>query len=222
MKTLLPLYVHPLVAPAAWLAVADHPDVTVVVNVHDGPGRRRDPTYADATTALASARVPMLGYVDVGYSARPLAALLADVSRWAAYPVRGLFFDQVPTSPFALGPVALALRAARRIGLGELVLNPGAPPDPSYRPLGAAVCSFEGAWDAYQEWSGDGAQPGDGHLVYAVPPADLECARDLMAARGAGFGLVSDLPAGAPYGGLPSWCGAAGVGTSGRSTTTGS
>jgi len=206
MKTLLPLYVHPLAAPAAWTAVAGYPDVTVIVNVHHGPGERRDPTYAHATTALASARVPMLGYVDVGYAARPLADLLADVSHWAGYPVRGIFFDQVPTSPFAIGPVALAIRAARRIGLGELILNPGTPPDFSYRRLGATVCSFEGGWDAYQAWSGDGAEPGDGHLVYAVPPADLDRARTLLATRRAGFGLVSDLPADAPYEGLPSWC----------------
>jgi len=54
------------------------------------------------------------------------------------------------------------------------------------------VCSFEGTWSAYQRWSGDGARPGDGHLVHDVPTALLTAARELLARRGAGFGVATD------------------------------
>ncbi|HET6213378.1 MAG TPA: spherulation-specific family 4 protein [Micromonosporaceae bacterium] len=209
MDWLVPLYVHPSTdpgawQPGAWRAVAGAGGVTVVVNVSDGPGRGPDPAYRAATEVLARAGVPMLGYVDLGYAGRPLSDLLDDVAHWADYPVRGVFLDQAPASPFSVGPAALAVRAARRLGLPEVVLNPGTVPDRLYRDFGAKLCVFEGGWADYQAWSGAGGQPGDGHLVYAVPPADLPYARRLLADRGAGFGLATDLAPPAPYGGLPS------------------
>jgi hypothetical protein len=206
MRTLLPLYVHPWEAPDAWHAVAARGDLTVVVNIADGPGPEIDPGYAAATAALAGAGVAMLGYVDVGYAARPLSDLLADVGRWAAYPVNGVLLDKAPTTPFSVGPVALSVRTARRLGLDEIVLNPGTPPDPVYRDLGVKLCVFEGAWDEYRRWSGHGCMPGDGHLVYGIPAEELPYAAETLAARGAAFGLATDLRPPAPYAGVPAWC----------------
>jgi hypothetical protein len=206
-RHLLRLDAHPLLAPAAWDALAAYGrDLTVVVNVAHGPGSGRDPSYTAAMTALAGAGVHLLGYLDLAFATRPAAQLLADVGRWCGYPVSGVFLDHAPASPFAIGPVAVAVQAAQRAGLDLAVLNPGVPPDRTYRDLGTAICVFDGPWAQYRRWDGAGARRGDGHLVYAVPPAELPAARRLMAARGAGFGLVTDLAPPEPYAGLPAWC----------------
>ncbi|MEV0392980.1 spherulation-specific family 4 protein [Polymorphospora rubra] len=197
MTVLLPLYVHPAVAPAAW-----EPDrlrgTTVVVDGHD------DPAYRRVTARLAAAGVPVLGHVDLARATRPLADVLDDVEGWTGHPVGGVFLDRAPTDPSAVGPVALAVRAARRGGLSEVVLNPGTPTDPLYRRLHVGICTFEGGWPDYQRWTGAGGELGDGHLVHSVPPAQLPAARRLMTWRGAGFGLVTDRGLPHPYGGLPS------------------
>jgi hypothetical protein len=208
VPTLLPLRAHPLARPHAWeLIRAQGAALTVAVDVARGPGSGRDPAYTAAMSRLAGAGVGLLGYVDLAYSTRPLTSVLADVDRWAGYPVHGLFLDRVPATPYAIGPVALAVQAARRAGLPELVLNPGTPPDPSYRELGLPLCVFEGTWLEYRHWTGEGARPGDGHLVHDVPPWDLDPAAQLQIDRGAGFGLVTDLGPPDPYADLPAWCG---------------
>jgi hypothetical protein len=227
VTTLLRLDAHPLAAPHAWTALASHgADVTVVVNVADGPGSGRDASYTAAMGRLAAAGVRLLGYVDLEFATRPAAAVIADVHRWAGYPVQGVFFDRTPASPYLIGPVAVAVQAARRSGLPDAVLNPGAPVDRIYRDLDVAICVFEGSWEQYEQWDATGSQPGDGHLVHGVPFADLAAARQLLTARGATFGLVSDVPQGC---GLPTWVGrpttadfAAAAGISDTRTTTGS
>lgn len=194
--TVLPLFSHPSVDASAWRAAAAAGDrLTVVVQPPS------DPELAEAVAALAAARVPVLGYVDARYATGALPDLLDDVVRWARQPVGGVWLDHCPTSPFSLGPVALATRVARRAGLGRVVLNPGVPTDPLYRELGALICTFEGSWRDYRRWTGDGSRRGDLHLVHSVPVEELAAARALMARRGAG-GLVTDLPG---YAGVPAW-----------------
>jgi hypothetical protein len=101
--------------------------------------------------------------------------------------------------------VALAVRVARRAGLSTVVLNPGVPTDPLYRDLGVPICTFEGSWVEYRRWSGDGARPGDGHLVHSVPVDALATAWALLRERRAGWGLVTQLRPPAPYAALPAW-----------------
>jgi hypothetical protein len=213
MKILLPLYVHPLADPAAWAAAASSDrDVTVVMKVQDGHGRQppgsdRDPVYAATTDNLFAARVPMLGHVDLAYATRAVADIVDDVARWADYGVSGIFFDRAPTSPFSSGPVALAVRVARRAGVGgRVVINPGLPTDPVYRDLGAQIVVYEGTWDDYRRWNGHGSRPGDGHLVYGVPTGQLSAAEKMLDERGVGFGLATDVGDPSPYAGVPAWC----------------
>ncbi len=142
----------------------------------------------------ADPSAPALGRVDLDHGARSLADVLTDIDSWTALGVPGLFLDRAPVNRYAVGPVALAVRVARRRGLDRIVLNPGAPTDPLYRDLDVRICTFEGTWAAYQRWSGGGARPGDGHLVYGVPTALLTAARHLLARRGAGFGVATDAP----------------------------
>jgi hypothetical protein len=202
MKILLPLYVHPLDDPAAWQAERLR-GATVVVNVHDGPGQGNDRAYLRTTARLAAADVPMLGYVDLRHATRPLGDVLDDVDIWTGYPVSGIFFDRAPTSAFSIGPVALAVRVARRAGLSEIMVNPGLPTDEVYRDLRASICTFEGSWADYRRWSGRGSRPGDCHLVRGVPLAEIPAARHLLELREAGFGLATDREMPHPYAGLP-------------------
>lgn len=189
------------------MIAAHGPEFTVVVDVDNGPGTGRDPAYTAAMSRLADAGVGLLGRVDLGYGTRPLSELIADVDRWAGYPVHGVFFDRAPATPYAVGTVARAVKAARRAELVEVVLNPGVVPDPLYRDLGLPICVFEGTWLEYRQWGGDGGRPGDGHLVHDVPPWDLDQAAQLQVERGAGFGVVTDLGPPDPFADLPAWCG---------------
>lgn len=208
VPTLLPLRAHPLARPHAWEIVAGHGSAfTVVVDVAGGPGSGRDPAYTAALSRLSAAGVRLLGYVDLDLSMRPIEQVRADVYRWAGYPVQGVFLDKVPVSPHSIGPVAIAARLAQRADLPDVVLNPGGPPDQTYRDLGLPICVFDGSWRDYRRWNGAGALPGDGHLVHAVPPWELDEAARLQVTRGAGFGMVTDLGAPDPYSDLPAWCG---------------
>jgi hypothetical protein len=169
MRTLLPPWAHP--APEAtrderaWL-VLDRPE-------HRIAG-------------------PALGRVELDLGGRSLADVLTDIDAWAAAGVAGVFLDRAPVNRFAVGPIGLAVRVARRHGLDRVVLNPGMATDPVYRRLDVQICTFEGSWAAYQQWTGTGARPGDGHLVHGVPTALLTAARHLLSRRGAGFGLATD------------------------------
>lgn len=147
MTTLLPLYAYPTEDPDAWATVARHgTNLAVVVNVHNGPGERYDPSYGYATAALAAAGVTQLGYVDLGYAQRPFAQVQADIAAWQWYPVDGIFFDQAPADPARLGWTALAAGQAR----GGVVLNPGTRPHAGYAAIADLVCTFEGPWLKYR------------------------------------------------------------------------
>jgi hypothetical protein len=200
-RILLPLYAHPSADPAGWRAAAAFDGaLTVVVDAAGPPDR----ALVEAVSGLTAAGAGVLGRVDLGFSTRPVADLLEEVRRWAGGPATGVFLDRAPTSPFCLGPVALAARAARRAGLANVLLNPGRPTDPAYRELGAAICSFEGPWQEYRRWSGDGSRPGDAHLVHSVPPGSLAAARARLRSRRA-WGLVTDRRPPAAYAGAPAW-----------------
>ena len=146
--------------------------------------------YAHPIAGPVAAGIPM-GYVDLAYASRPIEAIRADLDEWGLQAVGGIFFDQAPTSPFSIGPVAMAVRAARRLGFDTILLNPGRDTDSLYRGLGATVCTYEGDWTAYQNGTTDGVRPGDGHVVLGVPTDLLERCLDVMRARGAAWGVAT-------------------------------
>jgi len=196
VKTLVPLYVHPVADPLAWTVAARLGTMaTVVVNVHNGPGDGTDRSYLDATARLAAAGVPMLGYVDLDYGTRPEALVRKDIDAWSGYPVGGVFLDRVPTGRAALGPVA---RVCATVA-GTVALNPGTRPDPGYLDLADIVCTYEGPWSSYD--AGPGA-PNEAHLVYGVPCERWDETVARVAAR-AGYGYVTERDAPLPYLGLP-------------------
>lgn len=217
-RVLLPIEAHPEQAPAVWERAAALGRRAVAViqlpigTAHTGagptgrrpapashrPGPRSVPatvwwiSLAAAMDTLVAAGVQVLGQVSLGYATRPVLEVVGELTRWSLLPVTGVFLDHAPAGPFQVGPVAQAARIARRAGLPTVVVNPGVPVDPLYRRLGATLCTFEGSWAAYRTGTGDGTQPGDGHLVYGVPRGEADAAWQLMAGRGAGLGLVTE------------------------------
>lgn len=192
MTPLLSLHHHPHTHPEVWATVEGAGvGATVLLNIDTGPGSGLDPTWTTATQRLVRAGAAMIGYVDLAFGARAIEHVRAELGRWAGYPVRGIFFDQAPTSPYSIGPVAVAVRSARRIGFDTLLVNPGRPCDSIYRGLGAVLCTFEGSWEEYQQ---GGGLAGDAHLVHSVPLDAHARAHELMSARGARFGLATGEP----------------------------
>jgi hypothetical protein len=199
MTTLLPMYVHPLDDPAGWATLARHdPAVTVIVNVHDGPGEDPDPAYDAVTENLYAAGVPMIGYVDLDHGRRACRDVWSDIVGWERYPVSGLFFDRVSADAAGLEGVARAVQAAGR----PVVLNPGTRPHDDYAGLAGTVCTFEGPWPVYRSLPAGRDWPNAAHLVYDVPLDELDEAEALLRSR-VSCGLVSDLGAPAPYRGVP-------------------
>jgi hypothetical protein len=199
MTTLLPLYVYPADDPDAWSAVTRHAtELTTIVNVHNGPGERYDPTYGYAIAALATAGVPRLGYVDLDYGRRPMADVEADIAAWRWYPVDGMFFDQAPSDAPSLDWVGRAAGQVR----GDVVLNPGTRPDDGYSGLADLVCTFEGPWLRYRATPVEPDWPNAAHLVYEVPLDEFRTATRRLRKRVA-HGLVTDLAMPNPYRGLP-------------------
>jgi hypothetical protein len=143
-------------------------------------------------TRITKAGLQPLGHISLGYAFRPLAEIRNEIAHWARLPVAGLFLDHVPAGPYQIGPVVSAVRAARRARLDPIVLNPGIAVDPAYRRLDAILCTFDGPWLEYLALPAGRCRPGDGHLVYDVPEADLPRARELAAARGASLLLLSE------------------------------
>jgi hypothetical protein len=150
------------------------------------------PDQTAEVNRLAAAGASPLGLVSLGYATRPLPEILAEINQWAGRCVHGIFFDHAPAGPYQVGPVAHAVRAARRLGLTTLVLNAGVAVDPVYRGLGATICSFEDTWLEYLKQAGDQFTPGDAHLVLDVPADELPFARAMVLARGANLMLVTE------------------------------
>jgi hypothetical protein len=203
---LYPLSAHPQEHPESWAeAAARGPGTIAVVNIDNAPvgapsaGPNGD--IAGAIRSLAAAGVRPVGHVSLGYATRPIVDILGEIAKWSMLPVAGLFFDHAPAGPYQIGPVVASVRAARRAGLGLVVLNPGVPVDSVYRRLEATICTFEGSWAEYRDWSAAETAPGDGHLVFGVPRGEWGAARALIIARGAGLMLVTDRTT--PYSGFP-------------------
>jgi hypothetical protein len=157
-----------------------------VISTPDGPNA----SLADGVRRLVHAGTDPLGRISLAFATRPLPDLLDEIKRWAALPIRGFFFDHAPSGPYQIGPVAQAVRTARRLGCPTIVLNAGTLVDPIYRSLPATICTFEGSWRQYLSRPPSGT--GDGHLVVDVPVGELPTARALVLARNASLFLVTD------------------------------
>lgn len=204
----VPWYVHPAEDPDAWarLARGEQPTSFVVVNVHDGPGSPDDPYYPVALDSLVRHR--LLGYVSLAWGRRPATDVRRDIGTWLdRYPVAGVMLDEFPSG----GPTSSwlpAVRAARDLGAGLVVGNPGVVPDPAILEALDVTCVFEGTADAHARVERFPALAGVApdriwHLIHSCAPEQLLGAQQRAAELGAGHAFATDRGLPHPWGGLP-------------------
>ncbi|MER7176278.1 spherulation-specific family 4 protein [Streptomyces mesophilus] len=172
------MYVHPAVDPGAWERLARHADLLygVILNVADGPGDTREPSFAAAARDLRAAGVRLFGYADTDYGRRPRREVIADLERhrdW--YGTEGCFLDQAAADASCLRHYRRLARTARARGMETVVLNPGVHPAPGYTRAADVLVTFEGDWDAYRNapspprWTASYPPERFCHLVHGVP-----------------------------------------------------
>ena len=192
-RTLLPLFTDPNEDPAAWRdAVTSGAGTVAMLRLPATDQPTGWSALHKGIRELAAAGVQPLGHLSLGYAARPMSAVRAELTSWASLAVPGVFLDHAPTSHSQLELVVRTIAAADHSGLERIVLNPGRLVNPVYRWLNATICTFEGSWSEYLTWSGEGAEEGDGHLVFGVPRPELPLAHALVLARGAGLHLITE------------------------------
>ena len=93
-----------------------------ICNPNSGPGATRDLAYASVIANAQARGISILGYVATTYTAKGLAAVLAECKKYTDwYGVDGFFFDEVSSTPDKL-PYYAQLYATVK---GVVVLNPG-------------------------------------------------------------------------------------------------
>ncbi len=203
---IVPGYFHPLTASSDW-RIVEHLGTAwagVVVNVADGPGSSRTPDveYVGQLRRLAERGIRALGYVDLGYGARPEDDIWIDVARWRqAYGISDLFLDRFPVvgEEFTRGLI-VSMRAA---GAGFIAANPGVHPLRPTPELCDVCVTFEGDWTAYRSlqvpaWIRNISAVRLLHLVYGVPVQHHGAVRRMAAGRGASV-YVTELDGANPW-----------------------
>ncbi|TWD80175.1 spherulation-specific family 4 protein [Kribbella amoyensis] len=211
LRLAVPWYLHPAENPEQWAELMRQAQAGriafAVVNVANGPGLADDPYYPGGLDALRQGGVPLHGYVDTDYGARPSAQVLEDISVWKErYDVEGVMFDRVSADPANLGYYKPIAAFARQIGVEVLVGNPGVIPHQDYLETFDVCCVFENVDTVHRRLT-TMRRPGDipperlWHLVYDVPPGGFESVLERTASQGAALVFATD------RGGANPWCG---------------
>ncbi|SEF83921.1 Spherulation-specific family 4 [Actinacidiphila yanglinensis] len=198
----VPLFAHPLVAPAEWaeLARPGAPVDWAAFDVSAGPGSRSDPLYAEALGRVRENGVPLLGRLDAVYGTRPYGELVTDASRYLDwYRVDGFYLDRAPTLRAETAEcrrTAATLRALLPDG-GRVVLAPGAHPYPGYAEFADQLVVFAGPWTRYRwsevpQWTAAYPPGLFAHLVHGLPATHLDAALRIARWQGAGTVYMTD------------------------------
>ena len=127
MRILAPAYGYPGTNRVLWESLLQAQDLLghVIINPGSGPGEVRDPEWTREVAALGGRGVPMLGYLNLAYSKKPVGALLAEADLWRRwYGIVDFFLDCAPSlNVRRTAEVAEILRISARAG--ELVANAG-------------------------------------------------------------------------------------------------
>jgi hypothetical protein len=189
--------------------------VMTIANVFNGPGSARREDYQRVIEAVRESGGQVIGYVHSTYTRRPIAEVLADIDRWAAfYPLDGVFVDEMTNEnrSAALAYYKEIYRHAKgRNTTWCVVGNPGTRTAAAYLTELAAdiVVTFESN-TGYPQYTPDawttGFAPGAiGHLCYAVPASDMDRYVSLARERRAGWFYVTHDQAPNPWDRLPAY-----------------
>jgi spherulation-specific family 4 protein len=189
-----PWYVHPAENPPAWavLKSSESPLAFAVINVANGPGPAQDPYYPDALRG-GTATTRLLGYVPVGFGARPVTEIITDIRAWRdRYGITGIMLDETPSRPRNGHWDVSILPLLRASGADVIVANPGTIPCDELLNAADLTCTFEGSWADYQV-----RQPGSAarrispqrewHLVHSCPSESVQDALRHADEHDAGF-----------------------------------
>ncbi|HYO18739.1 MAG TPA: spherulation-specific family 4 protein [Dermatophilaceae bacterium] len=223
MKILAPAYGYPGTNRALWEGLLQAEDVLghVIINPGSGPGELRDPEWTREVTALSGRGVPLLGYLNLAYSKKPMGALLAEADLWRRwYGIVDFFLDCAPSADVRrTAEVAEILRISARAG--ELVANAGTRTSydvaqhfdavvehegyPPFAHAGPEVLEF---WLREHRDADDGGRDVSTGRSWIVYGADVAVARTtLESARAAGVHEIwlTDSNGANPYRDLPSY-----------------
>ena len=196
MKTLLPGYVWPGDS-AEWAAILESGPDVLICNPSSGPGTAKDEGWAEIIRRAQALGIKTIGYVPLGYGARPIEAAIDEIRTWRRwYPeVQGVFADEAPAAPLTyLRRVHGEARKADKTGLS--FFNPGSMPFGLKLAMialpGSVWCTFEGTAGTYLTlrpialWFASRQC----HIVHDCPTGDWDTlVRVAQAASGVGWGF---------------------------------
>lgn len=194
---------------ASWTALLSEPSAVglVLINPASGPGMAVDATYAAITTRVRNSGVQALGYVPTTYGTRPIADVMADMTRYRNfYGISSFFFDETPNvCSIAVGATVQnhvsyygQLFAAVHGNAGEIaVLNPGTNVPECFLAVSDVIVNFEASAAAYATWAPDpwvNNAPANHfwHLIYDVDSDQRDSIAKSAGARHAGYVYATD------------------------------
>jgi hypothetical protein len=213
VRLAVPWYLHPAEDPRQWAELMRQAQLGriafAVVNVANGPGAADDAYYPGGLAALREGGVPLHGYVDTAYGARPPRLVMDDIAVWKErYDVEGIMFDQVSADPANLSYYRPIAAFARQIGIEVVVGNPGVVPHLDYLEIFDVSCVFENVDAVHRRLttmhaSGDIPPERLWHLVHEVPPFGFEAVLERVASQGVALAFATDRTGANPWCGLP-------------------
>lgn len=207
---LVPAYFPP---GALWSqAIAAEPNSTFIVNPASGPGAHPIPAFRRVVGAARHAGARLLAYVPTGAGRRSIADVEHDLDRYRTwYGLHDVLFDGAASQASFLGHYRTLADYARQHGAHQVVLNPGAPPDPRYFGIANAVVTFENSYTRYRgarfpSWLRHYPPSHQINIILgASTAADARDALTLARHRGAGVAYVTSGSNPNPYDTLPAY-----------------
>lgn len=210
-RLVVPAYFHPALHPGDWEWLARNAPLVrlVVLNITSGPGSAPEAPFKDVTERLRGAGVPVIGYVDTNYGARPAGQIMAELGRYLDwYEVSGVCLDRVATGVANLAYYGALSARLRELGAEVVFFNHGAHPHEAYAGHADLLGTFEGPWQAYlrmqvPNWTPAWPAEKFYHVVYSVPPGRLDEAKELAVRRHAASVFLTERAGLNPYDRLP-------------------
>jgi Spherulation-specific family 4 len=204
--TIIPLYSWPTdnqgnVIPD-WNTVASEqqkwPSIAVIpiVNVRDGPGRRRDANYAKGINVLVSGGCKLAAYVYTQYGRRSLTKVERDIDNWKAwYPqVTALFLDEMSYTSGKESYYSTLTSYAKNHGFDFVIGNPGTATLPSYIGTVDTIVVYEdaGVPTSFSSWQASYGRMNFATLSYSVPFSSFPSSQVTANKSSVGYQYVTD------------------------------